>query len=96
MRVECVKNAMIKRFQTFNKEKISEDKLAKWRQMKNVVQFNNDFQKIILDITDTCFPEQLYRYTRGLKPYICKEMRNQDSKNLTEALRDEERIEVAH
>ena len=90
------KDALVQRFQTLNKEKIARDKLAKWRQMKDIVNFNSDFQKIILDIPDISVAEQLDRYTRGLKPYIWKEMCTQDYASLTEAMRDAERIEAAH
>ena len=91
-----LKGALMQRFQTLNKEKIARDKLAKWRQIKDVVHFNNDFQKIILDIPDISLAEQLDRYTRGLKPIIWKEMCTQDYASLTEAMRDAERIEAAH
>ena len=40
--------------------------------------------------------EQIDRYTRGLKPYIWKEMCTQDYASLTEAMRDAERMEAAH
>lgn len=40
--------------------------------------------------------EQVDRYTRGLKPYIWKEMRIKYSTELAEAMRDAERIEAAH
>ena len=46
--------------------------------MKDVINFNSDFQKIILDIPDISLAEQLDRYTRGLKPYIWIEMCTQD------------------
>ena len=62
--------------------------------MKDVVQFNIDFQKIIFDIADISLVEQNDRYTRGLRQYICKGMCIQDYGNLTEAMRNAERIEV--
>ena len=73
-----------------------QDKLAKWRQMKDVAYFNSDFKKVILDIPDIYLAEQLDRYTRGLKSYIWKEMCTQDFTSLTEVMRDAERIEAAH
>ena len=66
--------ALIRRFDTLNKAKIARDKLAKWKQMKDVSSFNDDFQKIILDIPNISVEEQIDRYTRGLKPYIWKEL----------------------
>ena len=67
-----LKDDLIQRFQTLNKKKITRDELARWRQMKNVVQFNTDFQKTILDISDISFAEQLDRYICDLRPYIWK------------------------
>ena len=64
--------------------------------MTDVMQFSTDFQKTVPDIPDIFLAEQLNRYTRGLKPYIWKEFCTQDYWNLTEAMRDAERIEVAH
>ena len=40
--------------------------------MKDVADFNNDFQKNIQDISDVTHVEQLDCCTRGLKPYIWK------------------------
>ena len=93
---EHLKQALIDRFQSLNKEKTARDKLAKWKQVKDVLQFNHDFQRIVLDIPDISIPEQIDRYTRGLKPYIWKEMCTKDYDNLTDAMRDAERIEAAH
>ena len=91
-----LKEALIDRFQSLNKEKAARDKLAKWKQVKDVLQFNHDFQRIVIDIPDISTSEQIDRYTRGLKPYIWKEMCTKDYENLTDAMRDAERIEAAH
>ena len=40
-----LKDALTRRFQTLNKEKITRDKLKKWRQMKDVPCFNSDLQR---------------------------------------------------
>lgn len=84
------------RFETLNKTKIARDKLAKWKQVKNVSAFNDDFLKIILDIPNISVEEQLDRYTRGLKPHIWKELCTREYENLTDAMRDAERVESAH
>ena len=42
--------------------------------MKDVSSFNEDFQKIILDIPTITSEEQIYRYSRGLISYIWKEL----------------------
>ena len=88
--------ALIRRFDTLNKVKIARDKLAKWKQIKDVPSFNDDFQRIILDIPNISVEEQLDRYTRGLKPYIWKELCTREYANLNDAMRDAERVESAH
>ena len=88
--------ALRNRFDTLNKTKIARDKLARWKQVKDVATFNDDFLKIILDIPNISIDEQLDRYSRGLKPYIWKELCTRDYNNLTDAMRDAERVESAH
>lgn len=88
--------ALRNRFETLNKTKIARDKLAKWKQVKDVASFNDDFLKIILDIPNISMEEQLDRYSRGLKPHIWKELCTRDYENLTDAMRDAERVESAH
>ena len=88
--------ALVNRFDTLNKAKIARDKLAKWKQMKDVSSFNDDFQKIILDIPNISVEEQIDRYTRGLKPYIWKELCTKEYYHLNDAMRDAERVESAH
>ena len=61
-----------------------------------MLQFNRDFQRIVLDIPDITTSEQIDRYTRGPKPYIWKEMCTEDYENLTDAMRDADRVEAAH
>ena len=84
------------RFETLNKVKIARDKLAKWKQVKSVSSFNDDFQRIVLDIPNISVDEQIDRYTRGLKPYIWKELCTNEYTTLTAAMRDAERVESAH
>ena len=91
-----LKDALVSRFDTLNKEKIARDKLHRWRQIKDVKTFNDDFQKIILDIPNISLDEQIDRYTRGLKPYIFKEICTVEYTKLSDAMCDAERIESAH
>ncbi len=49
----------IGRFETLNKIKIAQDTLARWKQIKDVLSFNEDFQNILLDIPDITVEEQL-------------------------------------
>ncbi len=65
-----LKDAPTFRFETLNKENVARGKLAKWKQLKNNSTFDDDLQKIILDISNTSIKEQIDRYTRGLKYYI--------------------------
>ena len=90
------KDALKARFETLNKVKIARDKLAKWKQVKSVSSFNDDFQRIVLDIPNISVEEQIDRYTRGLKPYIWKELCTKEYNTLNAAMRDAERVESAH
>ena len=92
----ALKDALVRRFETLNKEKIARDKLAKWKQKKDVATFNQDFLRIVLDIPNISIEEQIDRYTRGLKPYIWKELCTKDYEALNDAMRDAERVESAH
>ena len=91
-----LKNALVSRFDTINKEKIARDKLAKWRQIKDVATFNDDFQRIVLEIPNISMAEQIDRYTRGLKSHIWKELCTKDCVKLSDAMKDAERVEAAH
>ncbi len=62
-----LKYALINKSETLNKEKFARDKLAKWKQLKDVATFKDDFQKIILDILNMSIEEQIDRCTFGLK-----------------------------
>ena len=79
-----------------NKSKKARDKLAKWRQVKDVSTFDYDFQRIILDIPNICIEEQIDRYTRGIQPYIWRELCTREYTSLNTAMRDAERVESAH
>ena len=92
----ALKDALSNRFETLNKTKIARDKLAKWRQIKDVSAFNDDFHKIILDIPNISVEEQIDRYTRGLKPYIWKELCTREYQRISDAMRDAKRVESAH
>ena len=91
-----LKEALIKRFQPLNKTKMARDKLAKWKQVRDVSSFNEDFLRILLDIPNISEEEKIDRYTRALKPYVWKEMCTKDYGELSEAMADAERIEEAH
>ena len=91
-----LKSALASRFETLNKEKVARDKLAKWKQLKDVVSFNEDFQRILLDIPNISNDEQIDRYTRALKPYIFKEICTREYEKLADAMRDAERVESAY
>ena len=69
-----LKAALVLRFEILNKEKIAKEKLAKWKQLRDVSSFNENFQKILLDIPNISIDEQLDRYLRGLKSYIYRDL----------------------
>ena len=61
-----------------------------------LARVNDDFQRIILDIPSISIEEQIDRYTRGLKPYIWKELCTREYTSLNTAMRDAEGVESAH
>lgn len=63
--------------------------------MKDVPTFNDDFNKILLDIPDMGVKDQIDRYSRGLKPYIWKALCTKEYSKLSDVMRDAERVESA-
>ena len=70
--------------------------LSKWRQLKDVLSFNEESLRILLDIPNISEEEQIVRYTRELKPYIWEEICTTEYRELSEAMADAERIDAAH
>ena len=87
---------MVDRFQSLNKEKTAKDKLARWKQVEGVLQFNHDFQRVVLDISDISIPNKLIGINAALSPIFGKKCVFKDYDSLTDAMRDAERIEAAH
>ncbi len=87
--------ALIGRFETLNKIKIARDKLKRWKIIKDGPAYNEDFQKILLDIATTMMGEQLDRYARCRKTYIWRELCANEYSSLGELMRDPERVEMA-
>ena len=56
-----LKEALIRRFESLNRVKVARDKLAKWKPIKDVASFNEDFQKILVDIPSITIEEQMER-----------------------------------
>ena len=92
----ALRHALIHRFETLNKEKIARDKLARWKQVKDVPTFNDDFNKILLDIPDIGVKDQIDRYSHGLKPYIWKALCTKEYETLADLMRDAERLQSAY
>ena len=70
--------------------------MDKWRQVKDVSIFNDDFQRIILDIPNISIEEQIDRYTRGFRPYIWRELCTREYTSLNTTMHDAERVESAN
>ena len=56
-----MKETLIVLFESLKNTKIAQDKLAKWKQIKDVASFIEDFQKILLDVTNITVEEKLDR-----------------------------------
>ena len=67
-------NALFGRYDTLTKQKVTRDKLAKWKPLKIGASFNDDLQKILLYIPKISTEEQKDCYTKGLKHCIWKEL----------------------
>lgn len=80
---ERLKQLLTERFQPINRVKIARDKLAVWKQVKTVAQYNESFLKIITDIPNISADEVIDRYMRGLKTNISKELCTTSYDNLT-------------
>lgn len=75
---------------------MARDKLAIWKQIKDVVTYNKYFLDIVLDIPNISIEEQIDRYSKGLKQYIFKELCTRDYDNLNDLMKDAECVEMAH
>ena len=92
---EQLREALIRRFSPLDKTLSARDKLAKWRQMKDVSAFNTDFLRIVLDIPDITESEKMDRYQRGLKSYIWEVLCTKDYDNLEAIMTDALKVEAA-
>ncbi len=87
---------MIARFETCNMIKIARDELSRWKQIKDVSSFKENFLKILLHIPTITVDEQLDRYDRGLKNYFWKELCTEEYTLFSELIRDAERAEMVY
>ena len=69
-----LREALTRRFGTLIRGKITRDKPDKWKQVKDVATFNENFRRTILDVLNMNVEEHIDLYARGLKPYIWREM----------------------
>ena len=90
-----LKEALIRRFSPLDKTLSARDKLATWRQMKDVGTFNTDFLRIVLDIPDITEAEKMDRYVRGLKPYIWEVLCTKEYQTLENIMTDALKVEAA-
>lgn len=65
-----MKAALVKRFSPLHKTLSARNKLATWRQLKDVSAISTDFLRIVLDIPEITEYEKMDRYSRGLKSHI--------------------------
>ena len=92
---EDLKEALLKRFNPLDKTLAARDKLARWRQVKDVASFNRDFLHILLDIPNIAEAEKLDRYTRGLKPHIWEPLCTKTYETLEQCMTDALKVEAA-
>ena len=92
---EELKEALLKRFNPLDKALAARDKLARWRQVKDVTSFNRDFRQILLDIPDISEAEKLDRYTRALKSHIWEPLCTKNYETLEDCMTDALKVEAA-
>lgn len=92
---EELKEALLKRFNPLDKTLAARDKLARWRQVKDVSAFNRDFLQILLDIPDISEAEKLDRYTRGLKSHLWEPLCTKTYETLEQCMTDALKVEAA-
>lgn len=92
---ELMRDALLERFNPLDKALVARDKLAKWRQIKDVTTYNRDFRQILLDIPDITETEKLDRYTRGLKQYIWEPLCINKYDTLEQCMTDALKVEAA-
>lgn len=92
---EALKTKLKERFEPVNKVKSARDKLAVWKQVGSVTQFNESFLKIIIDIPNISTDEVIDRYRRGLKAYISTELCTRTYESLTQVMADSLSVESA-
>ena len=63
--------------------------------VKDNSQFNNGFQRNVLDIPEVSISKQTHRYTRGSKHNVRKEIRTKESDILKDTRLDTERVRAA-
>ncbi len=86
---------MTERFSPINKVKAARDKLANLKQDASVVNYNESYLKIIMDIPKISSDEIIDRYTRGLKRYIRTEICTKEYSSLNKAMSDALKVEAA-
>ena len=91
-----LREALIRRFDTLNREKIARDKLATSKEVKDVATFNDYFLRILLESPNINVEEQIDRYTRSLNTYLWRGICTKKYTVLSNAMRDAERVESAH
>ena len=64
------KEALIRRFESFNSVKVARNKQGEWKQLKDLGPFNEDFQNIALEIMSNTIQELVDSYERSLKRFI--------------------------
>ena len=90
-----LKDMMKSRFEPINKVKSARDKLARWRQERDVSHYNESFLKIIINIPNISKDEVIDRYLRGLRPEICQELCTNEYDSITKVMSDALSIEAA-
>lgn len=88
-----LKEQLSERFRPIDKIKTARDKLAAWKQVTSVSQYNETYLKIIIDIPNISADETIDRYMRGLKQHVSRELCTTNYTSLTTLMSHALRVE---
>ena len=69
-------------------------KIMKIQQTGSVQNYVNDFNKWINYLSDWGEGDKIFFFRKGLKPYLCRQVRNKDPKTLIEAMSEAQKIDI--
>jgi hypothetical protein len=86
---------LVANFVPNNASRVARDKLAALHQRSGVADYIREFRMVALDIPDMNESEKLDRFTRGLKPFLRKEVLLKEPNRLDDAIQLVTKLDAA-